>query len=354
MRRLIAQNLVLSCSAALLASCTTVQATHRGAVAYNKSFADARNELIVLNVLRASQYQLLQFSTISQVSGLMRAEMKAGAELDNLLLGAANIFKPSGELGLRNPSVTIQPLDGKEFRQGMLTPLSAQTVDELIRQGFDEDVVLNLVLEKVVCAGSLGARGVVIDNPESWSFKKQSNRIISSVYVPAEDVPKTLREGAGDGRKTLVAPAERQKRLPRSVLIDISEDGETFVTLSTSSCGVASGVKSFSTRPDIAGYDSSKGHKLLFRSPMSIFMHLGKMHQGRKTNRFFVINEASASATANLAPIRVRWNKKLHYIAPSSDADKSMQTLSVLGEILALQTSGATLQANNPALVVIQ
>jgi hypothetical protein len=120
-------------------------------VSFNRVFADARNEILLLNILRAEYNDPQQFSTISSVTGNMRPQMSVTGTLDNLIIGATKVFNPSGQFALRNPSVTIGPLETKEFRAGMMKPVTAQFVDDLLGQGWSRPVVLHLVLSAVIC-----------------------------------------------------------------------------------------------------------------------------------------------------------------------------------------------------------
>lgn len=94
-----------------LAGCASVQPTNRAAVAYNRDFAKARDETILLNVLRASASQPLQFSTISNVSGGVHTGITLGVPFTNLLAGGKDAISPEIELTARNPTVQITPLE---------------------------------------------------------------------------------------------------------------------------------------------------------------------------------------------------------------------------------------------------
>ncbi|MEA3052898.1 MAG: hypothetical protein QOG72_1801, partial [Sphingomonadales bacterium] len=54
---------------ATLGGCALSQATPKIALDYNRDFADSRNEMLLLNVLRAAAREPLQFSTMGTVQG---------------------------------------------------------------------------------------------------------------------------------------------------------------------------------------------------------------------------------------------------------------------------------------------
>lgn len=347
---------IILASCLVLGACTTVQATHRGAVAYNRAFADARNELLLLNILRASVNEPLQFSTISGVSGPMRAALTGTTGLDNFLLGPADVLKLGGGLGFRNPSVNIAPLDTKEFRQGMMRPVSLQLVDELLAQGADQAALLHLVVGAVECPGA----GVRVNTGTTtlapifedaarttikWDVVSKDGDFMHSFVVPANEAAKLLKEGAGDGAALSLANRRLQPTDDKFVRLELRKASSTRVVGSTFNkvCGANAPIGS---------------EKLLLRSPEGMVSFLGALHRNFPHSKFFNIRRPGGRlAVREDAPIRTRFKDALYYIASRAEAgeeDKTLQTLSILTGILAMQTTDATLQSSKPILTIPQ
>src|SRR3712207_3666208 len=105
---------VLLAAAALLplSACGGHLATDRAAVDYNRSFANARNEVLLLNILRAWAKEPMQFSTISQVIGGVRTGAELTLPFSNIAEGGvAAEISPSVRFSTRNPNVTVAPLE---------------------------------------------------------------------------------------------------------------------------------------------------------------------------------------------------------------------------------------------------
>lgn len=314
--------LVLGALCFMTTACTTVDATYRGAVAYNRAFDQARNEILLLNILRARDGYPQQFSTISTVTGSMRGDFKVGAAVENLIIDAANKVTNSGEFGFRNPSVTISPLETKEFRTGMMTPVKAEFVNELLAQGWTPDVVHNLAV-----AGT-----AALTDEELASADREAN-----VTVAIGDGMKMLREGAGNDYEVDLA---RGVSVPSDKLV-LSIKKRSF------SCVLGVAVA--------RGCLPEAQHKVILRSPEGMIQYLAKKmpkHGGasESTTRYFkVIRGGTRRAPAN-AIVAARFRNEIYYIAAHDRT--SLETLSLLAEVIGFQTTNAELSASKPVLTV--
>jgi hypothetical protein len=328
----------------LLTSCTTVAVTKKGAVGFNRVFADARNEVLLLNILRARDGEPLQFSTVSTVSGAMRPEMKLTGGLDNLILGAANVFNPAGEFGFRNPSITIAPLETKEFRQGMAKPVSIEFVDELLAEGWDSATVLHLVVDKFDCElkdskGTVSGpqlATVEFANAASWSRPDNSSKADfgEPIRVTAAEGAKILREGVGEG-VTVEMVAPKQTDAPGTVGLKFIKKKPAKFIVKNVPCGAI-------TKDLFAD-------QLIMRSPLGMIKHLGAIVRGGGSNPYFKVIQNSKIPQNALVGTRFRHN--LYYIEQGGN---SPQTLAVLAEIIGFQTTDASLNASKPTLTVSQ
>ena len=135
----------------LLAGCETFQPTAGASVEYNRSFARARDEVLVLNVLRSSERQPLQFSAISEVTGGLRTGVSVTLPFTNIIVGGQDEISPELGFNNRNPTVSIVPLSSKEFVQGLAKPLDPGMLNDLLAQGWPRALVMTLAVGGVVC-----------------------------------------------------------------------------------------------------------------------------------------------------------------------------------------------------------
>jgi hypothetical protein len=239
--------------------------TKQGIVGFNQVFADARNEVLLRNILRARDGEPQQFSTVSSVNGGMRPTIGLGAELANLTEDFTKIFKSTGSYGFRNPAVTIAPLETKEFREGMLKPVNAELVGQLLTAGWPRPVVLHLVLAGPPCGSDvlLPDTTSIAMKVSSWALKPPApDSVVREVLLPAPEATKMIKEGAGEGVKFELLPSSGRKGERVRVLIKTAGAApKPMIRFSTPECGLSE-VEAGNVR---------------YRSPIEMIQYLGKL-----------------------------------------------------------------------------
>lgn len=336
-----------------LGGCTTVQATYRGAVAYNRAFNQARNEILLLNVLRAREGYPQQYSTISQVVGSMRADMKVTPTLTNVIADAADAafaLGTGGELGFRNPAVTIAPLETKEFRQGMMKPIGIDFVDQLLAQGWNRDVVLHLVVGGIGCGDqpprmNTGAVATDVDafvqlsRGANWDLSETDATVIRRVTVPAAEGTKMLREGVGEGLTVEPVPVSGDTASPTMELVIKSKAKPVVIGL-----------------PAVAGCAAvTDPSQVYLRSPGGMIQYLGailRTEAGASAKTAFFNVQPGRPTSAYSAIVQTTFNRRPYYIDVKDRP--TLETLAVLAEIIGFQTTDASLNASKPAVTISQ
>jgi hypothetical protein len=144
--------LIVISLAVALGGCALSQSTPKVAIDYNRDFAKSRNEMLLLNVLRAAAREPLQFSTMGTVSGSVGNGGELTLPFNNLIGGGPGIISPSLKItDAVNPTVTITPLANKEFATGILSPIRTETLQLFLHNGWDAEFLLPLVVGAVVC-----------------------------------------------------------------------------------------------------------------------------------------------------------------------------------------------------------
>lgn len=325
---------------ALFSGCTTVGETKKGAVSFNRVFADARNEILLLNILRASDGAPQQFSTASNVTGAMRPQFNVTGELANLAESFRDVFKPSGSVGFRNPQVTITPLETKEFREGMMKPIELGVVDQLLKSGWDPRVVLNLVISTPICAGDARTSDSLAQGLSSFELVGgKEAEIVATTLVSSPEATKMLREGAGKGIELELLPSAMRR------------DGKVQVQFKKAETPKKLALRWTNTT---CGSDKIEMANLKLRSPQAMIQYLGKTINRQENgqvsngNAYFRVVRARGSVPST-ALVGTRYRDSLYFI---EERGPSSQTMAVLAEIIGFQTMNATLNASKPTITV--
>src|SRR5437016_4364660 len=109
-------------------------------VAYNKAFADARNQMLLLNAVRGSKHHPMFFTGASTLAETLGVE--GDAQLTAVATGGASV-PPGNSLtpqltfkGTKSLLTTMNILDTKEFMQGILSPVKPELIKGYLEQGW--------------------------------------------------------------------------------------------------------------------------------------------------------------------------------------------------------------------------
>jgi hypothetical protein len=210
-----------------LGGCAATTTTNKVAVDYNRFFAQSRNEVLVTNILRASAREPMQFSTMGTVTGGVRNSGSITVPFTNLIGGTSGLtISPSATLNDSiNPNITIVPLADKEFTEGILKPVSLDTLAYFLNQGWDPELILPLVVGGIICKRgkqswlvlNRGQRhddnGELIPNSRYDKFtamfagaprlpiQPKGEATKDTIRMPTKDGIALLKDGIGNGRK---------------------------------------------------------------------------------------------------------------------------------------------------------
>lgn len=355
-----------------LAGCASLRSTDQVAVDYNKSFANARNKVLLLNILRAGVHEPLQFSTMSSVSGTV-------GNSGSIEIPFAGLIGP-GKLGIAptlsindglNPTVTIIPLGQKEFTQGLLRPVSAETVDLFLGQGWDRELILPLVVGGVACSeaavhidtGDPAWAQYITDSAKSarsFTLAETKGEVLKTVSLPAADALSLVKEGLGPRYDVSLAKAKAKQGKPSAnIEVEIREASRTtFSNLDvTQVCRSKFNIPG-SARPEV-----------VLRSPAAIIAFLGRLRQRLEAQAYDPslprLNRTSVGSIDvrefvtilpcdRVEPVDAAVStifRGTRYCVPRS-ATRTLQILSFLDDIIALQTSESTVRASSPVIAI--
>lgn len=146
-----------ACCVAAVTGCSFSGQIAEHAVAYNKSVAQSENEMLLLNIMRASQQQPMYFTRVSELTGALEANLSSSLEVP---FGgdAMDIFTAMFSVsGASKPTYNVEVLDSKEFYNGFLKPIDFDTFSLFVASGWPIKTLINALVEEAE---------VYVDGPE--------------------------------------------------------------------------------------------------------------------------------------------------------------------------------------------
>ncbi|MBK9090987.1 MAG: hypothetical protein IPL90_18890 [Holophagales bacterium] len=381
---------LMSAVAALaLGGCVTHGALSNRAVDYNTAAETARNEMLLMNILRARDRRPMVFTGLSRITGSVRAESRIGAAVST---GSAapdvQAFSPSFGFS-DSPTFDVAVLDSQEFTRGIMTPVGTEILEYFWDQGYNREVLLYLVVDRVEleCPAPGSALSAVLENdPTEPSFAAFGSLVA--------DLADKGRWEFDDFRTEKIGPpvdAAEARRLPTLVQMANSPlrlrpvgDG-TFQLEKTSTklrlAASGSGTCGKQDRVEVRLYDSrgaleaaarlAPGEprgRLVMRSPQSILHYLGELarperevvirprrpDQPASERRLFAVRPAGACSGSE---VNVRYDGGKWAIPRGTadcDAGRSMQSLAITAQLLSLLQSAKDLPTTSTVRIVGQ
>lgn len=379
----------LLAAAVLAAGCVSSGQISRRTVNYNLAVENARNEMLLLNVLRARERRAMVFTGLTRISGSLRSEGRVGlgAKLGQDMPNNADLA-PS--FGLSDaPSFDVAVLDSQEFTRGIMTPIAFPLIEYFWDQGYPREILLYLGVERVEVdcpAGYLRSyendpadrsfpafRRVVEALADTGAWDAESKSLLVGPPVDADQagrLPTLLQlasarlrlKATEDGRFQLVRPGEQQRLLARGF----------------DPCADSAGDRAPSWRA--AFYDSKDAFaaaqpqpgmrraRLVFRSPQSVVFFLGEMARpgrevairprspGQPVNERRLLVVRAAGECPRAAIVADYAGKR--WVIPDGTGDcnpgRSLQSLALAEQLLSLQQSAHDLPASGTVRVIGQ
>lgn len=254
---------ILVCSAFLcglsLSGCTVVDNVDGRVESVNRNINEARNQSILLNIARASLGHPLNFVSIGSVGG--STSLGGGLGLPSLTFGPQKTvaqrqytFGGNSLSSSASANFNINPLESKEFYNGLLAPLDMRTAHFFIAQGFPREIVFYLFIDSLTIRNSSGTIHLAndLDSPTFDRFTDYMRRTV--------DYGVSLEPFGGDGKVRLCFDAGRALK-PLGQLEPV--------------CGsrkAGNGIRNF-----VEGAHGAVDVELKIRSTYQIFQYLGRL-----------------------------------------------------------------------------
>lgn len=392
----------------LASACATPKSARVAAVDYNRAFAAARNEVLLLNILRASVREPLQFSHISQVSGSVDTTTTVTLPF-GFAIGEDPTFEPEVSFETSNPDITIVPSETKEFVAGINRPIPIELVDNLTAQNVGRGALLSLVFGGFQCTQSPVENTQVDfgDDPKvhaafqqlfgrstSFNVDRSAGAAPSSLVMTAAEAAEVMKDGVGDNfritKVTVLADGRVQLDIAGSTRPNVTGLGFTDACAAMLYPELAQQIRegiamnssdrarlSPDVRAAIARLEQQEkemiaegGRNIVIRSVRSMIYFLGQLQatypaddcggpalppSGRRLAFSIRVACQNQPAPTN-AVISTRFRGRTYYVpaSPRKGGEDTLELLSILSELLAAQTTAADAAASRPAIVIAQ
>jgi hypothetical protein len=185
--------------AGTLGACAVVDPVEPRYDTVNRSLAKARNESILLNIIRSSHDWPMSFTTVPQVNPSMQNVTTLGlpsflvgpnprcVSVANGVVGAACLAVPPSPVrdvifgnqnNLTNSTTvssnfSISSLENGSFYSGLLSPVSLHDLNYFIRQGYSRELLFWLFADSIEIAFGRHAIGYQFDPPNDYGCPPQ-------------------------------------------------------------------------------------------------------------------------------------------------------------------------------------
>ena len=339
---------------------------------YNLAIEKAQNEMLLLNVVRGSLNRPLYFTGFNLLRGNMTYNISTGGFLPfgrvgNGMDGA--YYVTPGLSFSTNPSFDVGVLDTKEFIRGIMTPISLETMDYYWQAGWPKEMLLYLFVERVEIDG---VKEILDNNPQdeqgfkkfqAWVAKTTTCKI-NSKEKPAIG-PNIKINGDFDVGKLLeivksgymISPVQDDQN--SKGLFQLKPQQKDYYM------DCENRKKIYSSGTQQVDHNAQNEDKIYLRSPDAILYYLGEILRAKTDKNFdtkihacgsdpsyasnlFDVEKAQGSTSDSYVSVEyegttyvIRRNKtEPKGACPSA---QSMQTLTLISQLISLQKSGENL-----------
>jgi hypothetical protein len=222
----------LALAATLLCSgCVALGGVERITGNVDQSAGTARNNSLLLNIVRASREEPLYFFQVGAVHGQPTQDLKL--TIPSVTFGPHQVdtqrnFTLGNVLDLSSQnSFDVSPLATSEFYKGMLAPLDLVEVNLLLKQGYPRELVYRLVVQDITVVDKNGEHRFLND-PNAQGYSEGFNKFLAialneglttesySIRVPDDDSKDQKFKHVGWARlcfDSALMDAEKRKEL---------------------------------------------------------------------------------------------------------------------------------------------
>lgn len=133
-----------------LGGCLGPVSLHHAVLGYDRTVNQIEQEMLLLNIARLRHRQPIHFTVTSSIAATF--DYRSSLTVGGVNTGPPSFFSPSFTLGAsaaENPTLSIVPIQGREFTERVLTPISEGKFEFLVFQGSAIDMVMRLMADGI-------------------------------------------------------------------------------------------------------------------------------------------------------------------------------------------------------------
>ncbi len=197
-----------------LSGCLSPIALHRAVLEYDRVTAKIQAEMLLLNIARAKRQEPLHFTAVSSVAATFNFQVSAGwvGRLGDSPVPGSETSLTLGASASENPTITIIPVEGKDFTKRMLTPLSADKILFLTGQGLEPSRILRLLGNGYV--DTRGERRLLRNDPRFKDQYIEFRRIV--LHIASLDLADVIRPYSIVYEEVVPTPYPTDSRAPEA------------------------------------------------------------------------------------------------------------------------------------------
>lgn len=133
-----------------LSGCLGPISLHHAVLGYDRTVSQIEQEMLLLNIARLRHRQPLHFTVTSSIAATFDYQTSVG--FAGVYSGPPGFFAPSFSLGAtaaENPTLSIVPVQGREFTERILTPITEGKFEFFVFQGASIDMVMRLMADGI-------------------------------------------------------------------------------------------------------------------------------------------------------------------------------------------------------------
>jgi hypothetical protein len=135
---------------ALPAGCLGPVSLHHAVLGYDRTVAQIEQEMLLLNIARLRHRLPLHFTVTSAIAATF--DYRTSIAVTGAYNVTPGVFSPGFSLGAtaaENPTLSIVPIQGREFTERVLTPVNEGVFEFFVFQGASIDMVMRLLADGI-------------------------------------------------------------------------------------------------------------------------------------------------------------------------------------------------------------
>ena len=137
--------LTLTVCTAVLTGCVTPLTLGVMVSDYNQAVMEATSRQLLVNISNARHHQPIQFSEVSSIAATLNFQYNAGVTSASTGENGGLLVPNLGVSYSENPTISITPVLGEDFAKRLLTPISEDKLEFILRQGGNINRILRLL-----------------------------------------------------------------------------------------------------------------------------------------------------------------------------------------------------------------